>query len=179
MKQTEKLASAMYLVKSAGMQEKLQDAVRYVKHIFNPPTDEQVWASRFNVKPEDLSKVNTTPSILSSLALGLGGLGAGAIGGSRVGGALGKTFLPNLLRKIHRSTMSPLQKKTFNIEDLVDDLRGGPAFKQYQEGGKELGALGGSIGGMLAGQSMGSYLGEQINKPGIIQRLREQGYPKN
>lgn len=180
MKQTEKLASAMYLVKSAGMQEKLQDAVRYVKHIFNPPTDEEVYASISKVRPEDLAKVQ--PDIGNLIAgIAAGSIPASAItaAGLGLGARAGRAFGPNIIKSIAKATMTPAQKAKFLAQEILDEAQGGKMQKELQNLG---GAGGGILGGLLGigtGAAVGGSIGESFVKDDMIKKMREAGYPKN
>jgi hypothetical protein len=180
MKQTEKLASAMYLVKSAGMQEKLQDAARYVKHIFNPPTDEEVWASRDKIRPVDQAKVAPdTGNVLMGLSAGLPPAIAISLGGLGLGTGAGRAFGPNIIKRIVKATMTPAEKVKFTARELLDDT----AVSNLQRKLKAFGGVGGGLlGGLLgagAGGAAGGSIAEDFIKDDVIKKMREAGYPKN
>ena len=180
MKQTEKLASAMYLVKSAGMQEKLQDAVRYVKHIFNPPTDEEVWASRFKAKPGD---IKLEPKHYAQIHGGqiLGGLG-GLLLGAGAGKMTGGKLLKNTVKKYYLRKLK--NKSRLNASNILLREANDPDFAKemntaLERHGVNAGKFLGGLGGGLAGQLAGGYSGLQQVKPDLIEQLRDKGYPKN
>jgi hypothetical protein len=173
MKQTEKLASAVYLLKKAN----------------NRPTDEQVWAGKdeamrhlMRTKGEGLFSIGETLGNLPSIAIPVLGLtAAGTLGGNVLGRGLGRGFAPQLERLLSKFMMNNTERavhyagkkynKVFNPEAHARDIKRTLAL------GSEAGGVAGILGGGITGLLTGGSIGESIMKPKIIDKLREKGYP--
>lgn len=188
MKQTEKLASAVYLLKKADLQETLQNAIRKVKHTFNRPTDEQIWAGKDEAlrhlmnKGENLFTAGETLGNLPGIAAPILGLtAAGVLGGNALGRGLGRGFAPQIERLLTKLMLNKTQRgihyagkefnKAFNPAAHAQDV------KRTLELGNEAGGLAGILGGGITGLLTGGSIGESIMKPKVIDKLREKGYP--
>jgi hypothetical protein len=188
MKQTEKLASAVYLLKKADLQETLQNAIRKVKHTFNRPTDEQIWAGRDEAfkdlarKGENLFSGGEALSNLPRTGVPIFGLtAAGALGGNVIGRGLGRGFAPQIERLLTKLLMNKPQRgihyagkefnKVFNPAAHAQDV------KRTLELGNDVGGLAGVLGGGITGLLTGGSIGENLMRPKVIDKLREKGYP--
>lgn len=162
------------------MQEKLQDAVRYVKHIFNPPTDEEVWASLDKIRPADQAKVAPDiGNLLMGLGAGLPPALAIALGGLRLGAGAGRAFGPNIIKRIAKATMTPSQKVKFTAQELLDEASGGKMQRDLQNIGGVGGGILGGVLGIGTGGAVGGSIAESFIKDDVIKKMREAGYPKN
>lgn len=161
MKQTEKLASAVCMLKSAGMKEKLQDA--------------EVWASRHKAKPEDMGFGNIAKVEGGKLLGILGGAGLGLMAG-RAGGAL---LLKNLIKNLHLKSMGRMGKSDRIFKEVNDLNFAKRNMDQYKREGKDLGGYLGMFTGTLGGGAAGGAYATSHVKPDMIKNLRASGYPKN
>lgn len=185
---TEKLASAAYLLKKADLQETLQDAIRKVKHTFNRPTDEQIWAGKDEAfkdlarKGENLFSGGEILSNVPRTAVPIFGLtAAGALGGTALGRGLGRGFAPQIERLLTKLTMNKIQRGIHYADQKFNKVFNPPIYEQdvkkILELGKSVGGLTGFTGGGIAGLLTGGSIAESIMKPKVIDKLREKGYP--
>ncbi len=175
MKQTEKLASAAYLIKKADLQETLQNAIRKVKNTFNPASDEEVLASAPRGNPLDAGASNIA-KVQTGEVLGM--LGGAALG-NLLGRPLGGMFLKNLLRKGYLRDLgrSKLDKSNFIFREVNDPAFAQETARKFNSAGRNLGGLLGTFPGMLGGGLVGgNYALDQV-KPDMVRQLREKGYP--